>query len=678
MTLRNSQNETASALLDALKEIRKAQEPCRLLLSELAEARMRPEKVLRGGGHSSDAIIDRLLRFLGFVLYRVANHLTPGELPEFYFWPGYNSIIGENAPRRIQITPANFPAIAGGLGFEPTALHLTQQEYADRLTRGDYYGAGDYDLSDTSLWFDCVLSSEHKDYSGDTPLIVGGTHQWVTNGNIMLSDRSPLEVLSVCVGEPYRDAAAGDPYRPQEGRIHIPLDTRTFFSWGGKIAEVLNDKKNVTSEYKWPTPNDISLVKAYLCDPYGINITYRLYGLWLKSNFDPGWRVNNVDVMIDDIRKLGEWKGLTKLADRVEAMALARVNGHTFLNEALREAGYTLELLETFSRLDKREYRYWYTLVLKKTANIPDLENIPTDLGSAMVLSSHELPEVFFDIIKPWIESIYLEIRTVETSILLKEMANLDGRLKQARQFAHQTSGLITTPWLDENRTQLSDWSQFSLWMAKTLITQIWGTTTVKYDEQIQEDYLEWAGLEPREVLARIVDLSLEYAIQRATKASQKTKNKDLDNFNWEFMRSAVRMSDADDRVPRLRERLGLSLPPGQPMEWMEYKAFVLFFYHTLWQAAHHALRASSADEGLAPYLWMEWNASSLTIYNRAPSSIPVTLSPKDKDFFKRLSERYRKPYETSGPFEVTGPEPVKQEQADAPPVWRTTIHFRG
>jgi hypothetical protein len=389
------------------------------------------------------------------------------------------------------------------------------------------------------------------------------------------------------------------------------------------------------------------------------------------------------------------------LADRVETQAHARVKGPAFVRGLTRETSYPRELVETFSRLRKHEYRYWYTLVLKKTAELPDLKrapaepghtgreayaphragdepkDVPTELGSAMILSSVKLPDDFLHVIKLWVESIYLEIRAVETSILLRDKANMDGQLKQARQFAHQTSGLITTPWLDDHRKDLSDWSQFSLWMAKTLITQIWGTATIKYNDRIQDDYLEWGRLKPKDVLKRVINLSLEYAIQRATKASRTTGDDAIDEFNWEFMEESVVLSGKDDRVPRIRERLGVSLPPREPMGWMEYKAFVLFFYHALWQAAHHAMRAASVDKGLAPYLWMEWDASSLSIYNRAPSSIPATVSPKDKEFFKRLSDRYRGPFEASGPFEVSGPEPVKQERADAPPIWRTIIHFQ-
>jgi hypothetical protein len=702
--LRNEQSATASALSRALEELRKAQEPSRRLLTWLAEARMRPGKALQGGGNSADVVYDRLLRFLGFVLYKIVNRLNPdGPPPEFYFWPGYNSV-SENATRRIQINPAQFPEIGGGIGFEPEALTLRQWDYANRLMQDDYRcGDGDYDLSDTSLWFDCVLSPEHEDYR-NSRLILGGTHQWVTNGQITLSDESPLDVLSVCVGEPLRGDGAGeqeDDTRPQRGRIHIPLASRTFLNWGQRIAAVLNDEKTLKFKYKWPTPNNLSLVETFASDEHALIITCRLYGIWLKANFDPSWRLNNVHTMIDDVRRLGEWQYIGKLADRVETLALARVKGPAFVRELTRETSYPQELVETFSRLRKHEYRYWYTLVLKKTADLPDLKkvpgepgpagrgadvpcpadddskDVPTELGSAMLLSSVRLPDEFLHVIKLWVESIYLEIRAVETSILLRDKANLDGQLKQARQFAHQTSGLITTPWLDEQRKDMSDWSQFCLWMAKTLITQVWGTATIRYDEELQEDYMEWAGLELKDVLERLVNLSLEYAIQRATKASRTTYDEDIDKFNWEFYEEANALSFEADRVPQLRERLGVSLPPGEPMGWMKYKPFALFFYHALWQAAHHAMRASAADKGLAPYLWMEWDASSLIIYNRAPSSIPVTVSPKDREFFKRLSERYQEPFEDSGPFEVVGPEPIAQEGANVPPVWRTIIRFQ-
>ena len=685
---------TARALTQALEEIRKAQEQCREFLSKLAETQMRSENDGQQAGLASEVSYDRLLRFVGFVLYKVSRQFCPDEQsPEFYFWPGYNSILGQPT-KRIQIRHDKFPMAAGGIGFEPAAASFTQEAYARRLMLPSYAaGDGDYDLSDASIWFDCVLGHNHERQGedgshlipdgDDSQFILGGTHQWVTNGDVTLSDVSLLDVLSINIGETSFDAKGAPPQEVRgedfkDGHIHIRLNPRKFNDWGRQIAVVLNSK-GINAKYKWPTPSELARSEEFYLRRDMRIITYRLYGLWLKSLFDPNWRSDDINLMIDDVRRLSERKHLAKLAQRIESLACARLNRPAPAGAGLHDDSYSQEMLEAFAQLAGHEYRCWYTLVLKKTALIPDLEKAPTELGSAMILSSCNLPSIFFHIIKPWIESIFLEIRTVESSILLRHKAGLDGQLygqlQQARQFAHQTSGLITVPWNDPNREKLSEWAQFSLWMSKTLITQIWGMVTIDYRQAIsgEADFYEWADLDKHVILERIVKLSLEHAIQRSVKAADSTDNDEINRFNRRFKRQAVQLLYKDDRIALLRERLGMVVPQTPLNEWMTYKSFVLFFYHCLWQATHHALKAWLADEGQqASYLWIEWDALSVSIYNRAPSTIPAGVSPKDKDFFSRLSHRYK------NAFTVSGPEPVERERADQPAVWRTTINFKG
>src|SRR5918911_1501593 len=170
-------------IIRVLEIMRAAEDRCRRILSELAIAQT---------DISSDSLIsdldlgkyyDNLLRVVGMALFEVSRCFAKKRANiSLYFWPGYNSILGDDAPRRIQIIPKRFPYIPGGIGFESTSVTTDYFNFIDYIRDYNYSEEpmGDYDLSHTSLWFHCVLTSHEGDvFTDGTPFIVGGTHHWV-------------------------------------------------------------------------------------------------------------------------------------------------------------------------------------------------------------------------------------------------------------------------------------------------------------------------------------------------------------------------------------------------------------------------------------------------------------------------------------------------------------------
>jgi hypothetical protein len=663
----------------ALEIMRSAEARCGSILSDLAAAQTNAQSGLQITDNTTDNNYDRyyseLLRVMGQTLYRVCLcFLKKGEETDFYFWPGYNSILGDGQTRRIQIIPCDFSDISGGIGFDSSTSSITNDGHTfdpynfEELIRDKDY----YELSQTSVWFDCVLKSHDNDVFKDrTSFLVGGTHHWVTHGDVVLKDDgSPLEILSVGFSD------KRIPIR-KKGLIQINLKPTEFNDWGRAIASRLKIATTSKAQLKWPSH---SLWKPDGETPRDRNtryLTYRLYGIWLKFNFDPAWRKNDISLMIDDIRRLADDYGLINLSRRVETLANATVGR---LSEAIKQDNndipYRRGLLERLSILKPHEYRHWYTLALKKTVTISGLK-APTELGSAMIFSSRELPKIFLSFVKPWIESIYLEIRTVEGAVLLKQT----GQKQQARVFAHQTAGLLTVPWLDPGRKQLQEESQFLLWMAVTLVRQVWGNEQIILTKTIYDDptdFPEWSNLSTEQILDKIISFALLQGLSRATRSTKEIGVPEVDEFNWKVKMLAGRLFHDPSRISLLRERLNIQIPTYKPNKWMNYKVFILCFYHSFWQAVHHGFRASIDNpEAYPSYIWIEWDDKSLTIYNRATKGNVLPTQSTDRDFLDILESKINHAFTVKGPMPLKKGDGAGVDEADSKDIWLTTITLK-
>ncbi len=546
----------------------------------------------------------------------------------FYFWPGYDSILhGDPKNKRITVLWEDSPdsTILCGAGFQLTK---------DGTTR--------YKESNTSLWFQRALTVCEESNGQFVP---GGTHGWVAQDNLKILDTEKTtedwDFLTALVVQARKDGISD--YSAHRGFARLQLRHQDCRTWGKLGSRWLNDKSKVICDENWPTPIESKVDRAKSDRERGrLNIIrQKLYNIWLAATFDIEWRTEWFFRFLKQLR----YRELNSLADRLQRNPLDQAH--------LREP----------------PFRWWYTLWLESS-----LEKLTgkQPLGSAMFLSSAELPPAYIYLATAFVNEIYFQMRDVESTSRIEQVGRFEGQEKQASIFAHQTVGLITEPWVDPARKELKEESQFSLWMAKTLVTEIWGSVKVDAEGSIcsgrDADFPEWDGLTPGDLLERILSPALFQGLRRASKAPPPSDDVELDDLNWKSKKLATKLLyRRSDRDALLRERLGLRLPVDPPPDWTTYKGFMLSFYHSVWQATHHALKAS-LEEGNEPYLWIEWEPRRVVIYNRAASIAGAAGSPKDRRFLDILQ------WKLGGSFTIDGPEPATEDKT----VWRTAINYQG
>lgn len=546
----------------------------------------------------------------------------------FYFWPGYESILHEDPKsKRITLLWEDSPdgAILRGAGY-----HLTKD------------GPVNYRESNTSLWFERSLTVCEDKHGQFVP---GGTHAWVGQDNLKILDTEKIEedwdYLTALQVQIIEDGGNG--YSAQRGFARLRFNHQDYESWGKLGSRWLNNRSKIISRENWPTPIERKVDRTK-SDSEKIRLQIfrqQLYNIWLSATFDIDWRTDWFFTFLKRLRR----NGLNALADRLERNSLDQFY--------LREP----------------PFRWWYTLKLESSL---EKTGGSEALGSAMFLSSAELPPAYVYLATAFVNEMYFRMRDVESAFKLEQVAGLAGQEKQASIFAHQTVGLITEPWVDPKRRDLKEESQFSLWMAKTLVTEIWGSVDLDAEGSISSgsgaDFPEWEGLNPRAMLEKILSPSLFQGLRRAAKAPRLSGDADLDDLNEKTKNLATTLLyKRAERSTLLRQRLGLRLPVEPPPDWTSYKGFMLSFYHIVWQATHHALKAS-LEAGNDPYLWIEWDTKTVTVFNRSLSIDLAIAPPKDKRFLDILQSKL------GVSFTIEGPEPTNEDQT----VWRTAISYQG
>ncbi|HEX8163567.1 MAG TPA: hypothetical protein VF538_16980 [Pyrinomonadaceae bacterium] len=541
----------------------------------------------------------------------------------FYYWPGYESVLTDDpSDKRITLMWDKSPdgEIRCGAGYRLTS---------DSVDR-------DYPESGSSLWFERALTVCPEDRGGKH-FIPGGTHGWVSQDNLLLDTerrRDSLTALEVRVSD--RNAC-----ELKRGIVHIQLSADDYSHWGTTVARYLNDRDLIICNKDWPVPLEGDSDGESRRDQY---IRRKLYNVWLAATFDIDWRGEWLD---DFLRQL-ERRGLSRLSERLRKDASER------------------------EYVKPPPYRWWYTLRLD---NSVESDGTLQPLGSAMFLSSAKLPPVYLYIAASFINRMYFQMRDLERATKLTQEAGIAGQKRQARIFSHQTAGLITVPWNDPGRTHLEEESQYLLWMAVTLVTQIWGTTNFKPRQPISSDaeFRDWKELKTIDILDKVISFALLQGLQRASKAPTPKDDPASWRLNWQAVEIARDLlQQRSSRIASLRERLGLQLSSALPKDWMICKGFILCFHHGLWQATHHAFKAS-LDGSHECYLWIEWDHTSLTIWNRSSVVNGSKKKSSDREFLDFLETRL------DNVFFIDGPKEVEDEQSkEKSKLWRTTITYMG
>lgn len=265
---------------------------------------------------------------------------------------------------------------------------------------------------------------------------------------------------------------------------------------------------------------------------------------------------------------------------------------------------------------------------------------------------------------------------------LLSEIAKSEGEYTQAQVFAHQTMGLLTTPWSDEGRRNLDERSQFSLWMALTLVKYVWGTIDFEPAQHVYEgldaDFKEWEYENKDQILDTLLRFAFYDGLQRSARTPERTYNHEVDKIIFEAPKRAIRLINEREWFTNMNACLRTKIEGDIP-SYVTWKGFVLAFHHVVRQAVHHAFLAyiddalkQKEESSLSAYLWMKWDQDHFLVYNRASSiltkyneekNINNNLS-RDKKYFEALMEK------SKGILKILGPDETGNG------VWKTAIEI--
>ncbi len=601
-------------LINTRKALTKGSEHCHRILKNLAKLPL-------------EFRFDKYESYFSKILDNMGKTLLDAVLPHikfddsqdfnFYYWPGYDSILRSVEQKRFTLEDKG---ISCGVGYQVKSSKLKPIKYK---------------ISDTNYWYHCLLSAYPEDkLKTGRPFTPGGTHAWIS-GDIKLEDGELFDVLNIRIpdssNESYPDHMMDSGLARFLGMVSLDLDTEDCESWGRQVAETLNSE-NVKSKLIWPVPLHpckplLKKSKHVQKNTYEIqDIREKLYSLWLMANFDPTW-VNewkdDSNHWVHKFLAVLDKKGLSELSNRIRQTASSEklAGSHTFRN--------------------------WYTVRLDKTIALEQNAGYLEDLGSAMFLTSHPIPPIYFRMIKTWIEQIYLQMRYFEGATIQEKLGLSVGKLSQASAFAHQARGLVDSIWDDEQIPNLSSRSTGALWHLRTLV-KVWGNVKLRPLDSIfegNEALSHWKGLSNQELLDRIIDLGLHQALQRADKDRDPkdivgVKLQQLLNRLW------------DVKISETRKELGIETY-GKPQDWVISRGFVWCFHHCFWQSAYHAFRALANDQK-RPYLKIVFDNNEIAIINRAESSTAKRHNGaiKDRSFFDRLEDRIEHCFEIKGPFQ--------------------------
>lgn len=272
---------------------------------------------------------------------------------------------------------------------------------------------------------------------------------------------------------------------------------------------------------------------------------------------------------------------------------------------------------------------------------------------------------------------------------LEKTQSKREGQIRTQEKFAHQTSSMLGTVWLDEKRTELSELTQFTLWMSVQMIQRVWGSVSFDPDARIDEDFPEWANEETETIFEKLVRAGIRHGLQRAAARLRRTASansiEELDHLYWRVYtaangiidKSPEHLLDSEDWYSATLRVLRFKRKQGPPPEYTRLRGFALAFHHALWQATYHAFTAAvdiTGHEGhpTNEYLVVEWDDKSLSVRNRESDHISRFVaeehrrSSKDRDYFNLIENKmanYSSTRTSEAPlFTIKGPEPSKPD----------------
>ncbi len=218
-----------------------------------------------------------------------------------------------------------------------------------------------YSLDRSALWYSRVLTR----HEGDGDFYPGSTHRWLIEAQPQIA-KERLRFLIV-------HNTTNDENAQSPGWTSVRLDSSSPHDYGRQMAEQLNDSGRIQQLRPWPY--------SAATDRFD-HLRLELYNLWLAAVFESEWPA-----------KADNW--FAQVADRCKDAG---------------EIGLSTRILEPETEpIQRTRYRYWYSIGFRPVGS--------DELGSAMFLSSHRLPEMFVEEANDFIFNLYSGWRLFEDNL---------------------------------------------------------------------------------------------------------------------------------------------------------------------------------------------------------------------------------------------------------------------
>lgn len=495
-----------------------------------------------------DEVYRNVLKRIASGLYTAAESVVAKDSLDFYFWPGYASALSRSEGKRItmecEITTLPGP-IQSGVG----------------------YGPSEYCANQASYWFHQLLTTHHDRLSwrpDDRPFIPGGTHSWFYDNELYVTHKNqayPLDTLIVTA-----DGTMNEPYILGPGSIEVQLDRRCPLEWGSQIALVLNDSRIINSPAvrrgPWPFARDDTAIAPVL-DDYAEAIRKSrqlLYSLWLMACFVRCWR-RTCSAEIQDAHA-----AISSIVPTLASRVLPRRDGS--------------------DGIDEHVYSFWYTCHLDTVPEQAVPAHHSPDLGTAMFFSSQALTTEYIELVRPWLQSQYMNLRYLETAVELREL----GARSVMDMFQHSAAlkvevlmRQLSRPQQEQNAAILNG----TLWGLQAEV----GLYLERPHNHAREAMLVGAGRS--DPLRAYIDQAAYQAVARALT--------DADRGIAEAARSLTARAGTEQEADSLLETFGgvevsCDGVSAECRATLRLENFQMMFVRALYPTLYHAFRAAVLD----------------------------------------------------------------------------------
>ena len=305
-------------------------------------------------------------------------------------------------------------------------------------------------------------------------------------------------------------------------------------------------------------------------------------------------------------------------------------------------------------------------------SSLENWERTPVSLGFATIAGRVETDQDSRADFDRWLVPYRSLFSDLSANFILPTVQNGSeqiGARTQQQHFAHQTSGLLNTVWLDPKRVDLSFESRAAIWMARIHVQEVWGGFPIDTKKLIyQEDFPDWERLGNRKIFDRLVDLGVQGGIMRASKPDVGSK---LQEYAWDLGGELKNANPEEVKriISCVLSSLLFELPEDTPPPaWVNTKAFAICFFHGMRQAVYHALKNKQENKRC---LWIDWDSDRVSIFNRGfvtEEQRHKGVDSKDHTFFAHFvkgADAFCREHGIKEIFQIEGPEPAKVEDLE-------------